>query len=109
MKVSVLAEQVTLLLSAGNTPLKVHAFCVAAVVPSYTLSFAVTVAVTATLLTVRVAAFEVAVCVPLQVFVNTARYWLPLALSDGVVTVSVVLVAPEIFVHVEPLLVLTCH
>src|SRR6184192_1958895 len=57
--------------------------------------------------TVSVAALVVAVCVPLQVFVNTARYLFPLALTGGEVSVNVVLVAPVMFVKPEP--VSTCH
>ena len=41
--------------------------------------------------------------------VKTARYSLPLCDTDGLLTMSVVLVAPETGFQVEPLLVLTCH
>ena len=67
------------------------------------------VTVIARLLTVNVAAVLVAVCVPLQVLVNAARYWFPLSATDGFVTVRVVLVPPgETSVQLTPL-VLTCH
>ena len=58
--------------------------------------------------TVNVAAALVAVCVPLQVFVNTARYLVPLSETAGFVSVSVVLVCADRFVKLTPS-VLTCH
>jgi hypothetical protein len=66
----------------------------------------VTVVLVVALLTVSVAAFDVAVPVP-QLFANTALYWVPLALTAGLVTVKVVLVAPVMFVNPEP--VFDCH
>jgi hypothetical protein len=54
---------------------------------------------------VKVAAVVVAV---LQLFVNTARYWLPLT-ETLTVTFSDVLVAPEMSLKDAPPLVLTCH
>ena len=65
----------------------------------------VSVVVVAGLLTVRVAAFVVAV--PHEL-VNTARYLLPFC-ELAVVKVSVVLVAPLRSVKVTPPLVLICH
>jgi len=55
------------------TPPSEREAIVADVVPSYTLLLAVTLGVTVALLTVSVAAFEVAVG-GVQEFVNTARY-----------------------------------
>src|SRR5206468_1373902 len=55
--------------------------------------------------TVRVAA--VVVAVP-QVFVNTARYCLPLS-APAAVKLRVVVVAPGMSVNVAPPLMLTCH
>ena len=45
-------------------------------------------------LTVSVAALDVAVWVPPQVFVNTARYWFVLSETVGLVIVSVAVVTP---------------
>jgi hypothetical protein len=67
------------------------------------------------LLTVNVAPVEFAVCVPLQVLVKTARYWLPLRETVGLLTVRVVVVTPLYGavsvsgVHDPPPFVLTCH
>jgi hypothetical protein len=59
--------------------------------------------------TVNVAAFDVALCAPPQVFVKSARYWLPLCEMPGFAIVSVVPVSPDRFVQFDPLFVLTCH
>jgi len=58
--------------------------------------------------TVSVAALVVAVCVPPQLFVKTARYLLPLIDTVGFVSVRVVLVcAGDMSTNPEP--VSTCH
>jgi hypothetical protein len=61
-----------------------------------------------------VAAVEVAVA-GVHVFVNTARYWLPLIATVGLLITNVPVVAPEMlppllrFEKEPPPLVLTCH
>ena len=67
------------------------------------------VVVVSALLTVKLAAVVVAVCVPPHELVNTARYLFPLRDKVGAVTVSVVLVAPGMLLQVVPPSVLTCH
>jgi hypothetical protein len=67
------------------------------------------VTVTALAATFSVAAFDVAVFVPPQVFEKRARYWLPLCETPGFVIVREVVVAPDTFVQFEPPFVLTCH
>ncbi len=62
--------------------------------------------VASALFTVSVAVFEVAVAGE-QEFVNTARYWLPLIDTVGLLMVRVVEVAPATLVNDPP--VLTCH
>jgi hypothetical protein len=59
--------------------------------------------------TVNVAASLGAVWVPLQLFVNTARYLFPLIATPGFVSVRVPLVAPETSVQLPPPSVLNCH
>src|SRR4051812_14176298 len=56
--------------------------------------------------TVRVAALLVALP---ALFVKTARYWLPLCETEGLVSGSGELVAPAMSFQVDPLFVLTCH
>jgi len=68
---------------------------------------AVTLAVTDAALTVSVAALDVAVCVPPQVLVKTARYCVPLIATVGALMVYVALVAPPMLT--KPLPVFCCH
>ena len=58
--------------------------------------------------TVSVAALEVAVA-ELHELVNTARYWLPLIATVGLLIVKVVLVAPPMSLKLPPPFVFTCH
>jgi hypothetical protein len=66
------------------------------------------------LLTVKLAAADVAVCVPLHVFVKIARYWFVLRETPGFVIVNVPVVTPlygatfKRFVNAPPP-ILTCH
>ena len=66
------------------------------------------VTVRCTLVTVNVAALEVAVA-GVHELVNTAWYWFPLMATVGLLMVNVVLVASGISLKLTPLLVLTCH
>src|SRR5687768_3142770 len=88
------AEQVTFAVSPTSTPVKVQPVMKAVVLPSYVLFDAVTFAVTDFGLTVSVAAVVVAVCVPPQSLVKTARYLFPLSETVGLVIVSVPVVTP---------------
>jgi hypothetical protein len=89
-------------------PLSDLPLIVAEVPPSYVLLLAEKFPLTDFAATVSDTSLVVEVFVPLHVLVKTAWYLLPLAATPGFVSVSVVLVAPEMLVNAPPF-TLNCH
>src|SRR6266480_4712319 len=76
--------------------------------PSKVLNWSSAVTVRCALVTVSVAALEVAVA-GVHELVNTAWYWLPLMATVGLLMVNVALVASGISLKLTPLFLFNCY